>query len=256
MGKDSNSSADACRFEASATMANDIIQQQIEYYRARAREYDDWFYRQGRYDRGLELNDRWFAEVAVIQRALHQLGPFDQILELACGTGLWTQELLQVGRRITAIDASPEMIAINQQRLRAPNVQYQQNDLFGWEPDREYDLVFLGFWLSHVPPERLDSFLDKVRRSVQVAGQIFVVDSLFEGTSTANNHVLVEKGKNWQIRRLNDGREFQVVKVFYDPEELAGKLARLGFEVSAQRSGNYFLYVAGTKTSPAVAQLN
>lgn len=33
-------------------MPNNIIQQQIESYRARAAEYDEWFYRVGRYDQG------------------------------------------------------------------------------------------------------------------------------------------------------------------------------------------------------------
>lgn len=65
-----------------------IIQQQIEYYRARASEYDEWFYRQGRYDRGEELNARWKSEVDVLKNALFQLGKFNEILELASGTGI------------------------------------------------------------------------------------------------------------------------------------------------------------------------
>ena len=49
---------------------DDLLQQQIAYYRARAGEYDEWFLRQGRYDRGPDLNQRWFDEVAVAVRAL------------------------------------------------------------------------------------------------------------------------------------------------------------------------------------------
>lgn len=33
-------------------MTTDILQEQIQYYRDRASEYDEWFFRQGRYDRG------------------------------------------------------------------------------------------------------------------------------------------------------------------------------------------------------------
>ncbi len=77
-------------------MTGQIIRDQIEYYRARANEYDEWFYRQGRFDRGTELNQRWFDEITVVQQALHQVGKFDHILELACGTGIWTQELRRV----------------------------------------------------------------------------------------------------------------------------------------------------------------
>jgi demethylmenaquinone methyltransferase/2-methoxy-6-polyprenyl-1,4-benzoquinol methylase len=56
-------------------------------------------------------------------------------------------------------------------------VEYRQIDLFTWEPDAEYDLVFFSFWLSHVPPELLESFLTKVSKSVRVGGQVFIVDS-------------------------------------------------------------------------------
>lgn len=100
-------------------MTNEVIQEQIIYYCARAKEYDEWFYRTGRYDRGLEINQRWFNEVAVLKRALHNVGVVKSVLELACGTGIWTQELIKLGERITAVDASKEMIEINHNKLNA-----------------------------------------------------------------------------------------------------------------------------------------
>ncbi|MEH1844667.1 MAG: class I SAM-dependent methyltransferase [Nostoc sp.] len=153
-------------------MTDNILQQQIEYYRARANEYDQWFYRIGRYDRGIEINQRWFNEVAVIKNTLHQIGVVDDILELACGTGIWTQELLSIGKKITAIDVSEEVITINRSKLNSLSVEYQLRDLFTWQPDTEYDLVFFAFWLSHVPPKLLDSFLTKLYQSVRVGGQL------------------------------------------------------------------------------------
>lgn len=139
-------------------MTDRILQQQIAYYSARANEYDEWFYRLGRYDRGEELNQRWFKEINIVKQALQQIGQAEEILELASGTGIWTQELLKIGNKITAIDASEEVIKINSSKLNSPHVKYHQIDLFTWEPDVEYDLVFFSFWLSHVPPELLDSF--------------------------------------------------------------------------------------------------
>ncbi|WP_242046036.1 MULTISPECIES: class I SAM-dependent methyltransferase [Calothrix] len=132
---------------SSKTLSESILQQQIAYYSARASEYDEWFYRLNRYNRGEELNQRWFREVEIVKQALQQIGQPEKILELACGTGIWTQELLKIGNRITAIDASAEVIAINRSKLNSPHVEYQQVDLFTWEPDTEYDLVFFSFWL-------------------------------------------------------------------------------------------------------------
>ena len=228
-------------------MTDNILKQQIQYYRARANEYDEWFYRKGRYDRGAQDNQRWFNEVAVVKNTLHQIGVVDDILELACGTGIWTQELLNIGKKITAIDASEEVITINRSKLNSPSVEYHLIDLFTWEPDTEYNLVFFAFWLSHVPPKLLDSFLKKVYQSVRFGGQVFIIDSRFEPTSTAKNHILKDDGNIYKSRKLNDGQEFQIVKIFYQPDELQDKLKQVGFHAEAKVIDNYFIYAHGAK---------
>lgn len=228
-------------------MSKNIIQKQITYYEARASEYDEWFYRVGRYDRGFDFNQSWFEEVAVVQKALHQAGKFKHILELACGTGIWTQELLKIGEKITAIDASSKSIEINQKKLGASRVEYRTLDLFSWKAEAEYDLVFFSFWLSHVPPDLLDEFLIKVYKSVRSGGQVFLIDSRFEKTSTARNHILCEDGSIYQKRKLNNGQEFEIVKIFYQPDFLQEKLTQVGFSIEVKLTKNYFIYVSGIK---------
>jgi len=228
-------------------MTDDIIQQQITYYSARAEEYDEWFYRTGRYDRGEEINQRWFKEAIVVRTALYQIGAVENILELACGTGIWTQELLNIGKQITALDASQEVIEINRRKLGATNIEYRQVDLFSWQPDAEYDLVFFSFWLSHVPPTLVDSFLAKVYKSVRVGGQVFIIDSRFEPTSTAKNHILENDGDIYITRKLNNEQEFKIVKIFYQPEELRDKLTQVGFHAEVKVTDNYFIYANGIK---------
>ena len=228
-------------------MSDEIIQAQIAYYRARANEYDEWFYRTGRFDRGEEINQRWFDEVAIVKRALHQVGTVEHVLELASGTGIWTQELLKIGKQITAIDASPEMIEINRDKLRSSQVDYQQRDLFAWKPNQEYELVFFSFWLSHVPPELLDSFLQKVYSAVRPGGQVFIIDSRFEPTSAAKDHLLQDDGNIYKLRKLNDGQEFQIVKIFYQPNRLRDQLTEVGFTADVNATENYFIYANGKK---------
>jgi demethylmenaquinone methyltransferase/2-methoxy-6-polyprenyl-1,4-benzoquinol methylase len=228
-------------------MTDDIIQQQITYYSARAEEYDEWFYRTGRYDRGEEINQRWFSEAGVVKSALYQINAVENILELACGTGIWTQELLNIGKQITALDASQEVIEINRRKLGATNIEYRLVDLFSWQPDAEYDLVFFSFWLSHVPPTLVDSFLAKVYKSVRVGGQVFILDSRFEPTSTAKNHILENDGDIYITRKLNNEQEFKIVKIFYQPEELRDKLTQVGFHAEVKVTDNYFIYANGIK---------
>ena len=167
-----------------------FLQEQIKYYRLRANEYDEWFFRQGRYDRGPELNQRWFSEIELLRRELDKFKPAGEIVELACGTGIWTEYLLRFGGQITAVDAAPEVIALNRERTKSSTVRYLQADLFNWQPDKKYDVVFFAFWLSHVPPERFDGFWQVVAKSLKPGGRVFVIDSRFEQTSTAKNHTL------------------------------------------------------------------
>src|SRR5208283_5187837 len=113
---------------------DDILRDQIDYYRARAGEYDEWWLRTGRYDRGPELNGRWRAEVARVESALDAWLTARSprtLLELACGTGLFTRHLARRVPRITAVDASPEVLALNRDRVAAAtNIEYVEADLF------------------------------------------------------------------------------------------------------------------------------
>ncbi len=229
-------------------MTQETIQTQIAYYNARAKEYDEWFYRIGRYNRGLEINQRWFDEVAALKNVVNKVGTVESVLELACGTGIWTQELLKIGKQITALDASQEMIEINRQKLNnASNVEYRQLDLFPWQPDKQYDLVFFSFWLSHVPPAEVDEFLSKVYNSVLPDGKVTIIDSYFEITSSAKDYPLQDKNEIYQQRKLNNGREFQIFKIYYQPDVLLNKLTQAGFQAEVGLTDTYFIYVQGVK---------
>lgn len=218
----------------------DLITEQIAYYRARAPEYDEWFLREGRYDRGEAHRVQWMAELGEVQTALAGLGPLGRVLELAAGTGLWTQKLVPLCQELLAVDASPEVLEINRRRVGSPKVSYLEADLFDWRPPERYDLVFMGFWLSHVPPGRFDELWTMVRAALRPGGRVFVVDSLHHPESTARDHRLSDQGV--VERRLNDGRSFAVVKVFYRPEELAARLAVLGFDGWTRQTESFFIY--------------
>src|SRR5437667_564581 len=83
------------------TESSTVLREQLDYYRARAAEYDQWWLRQGRYDRGAALNAQWFADAAMVASALEAFRPSGRILELACGTGIWSERLLPFASRLT-----------------------------------------------------------------------------------------------------------------------------------------------------------
>ena len=241
------------RFYHTEMSSEGILRDQIDYYRARAGEYDEWWFRAGRYDRGPELNARWLADVAAVEQALASWLDATRpqsVLELACGTGLFTRHIAPRVARLTAVDASPEVLAINRSRVDAVNVEYVQADLFAWRPPERYQAVFFSFWLSHVPEARFAAFWRTVSSALAPGGAAYLIDSAFDPTSTAKDHVLPGRDAEIVTRRLNDGREFRIVKLFYTPETLAARLAAAGFASDIRQTAQYFIY-GWARPSPA-----
>ncbi len=223
-----------------------LLAEQAHYYREHAAEYDDGWFRRGRYDHGHETNARWFADAAEVQDALERFDPAGDVLELACGTGLWTQRLAGHAASVTAIDGSPEMLELCRARVNDPRVSYIQADLFAWEPDRTYDVCFFGFWLSHVPEERFETFWEKVRRTVGSEGRVFFIDSLRAEKASAIDHTLPDQDEETMLRRLADGREYRIVKRFMNPSRLRQRLVELGWNTEVQTTSEFFVYGQAT----------
>jgi SAM-dependent methyltransferase len=220
-----------------------LLTEQLDYYRARAGEYDQWWLRQGRFDRGPEANARWFAETAALDRALEAFGPTGDVLELAGGTGLWTRKLAARAASLVVVDGAPEVLAINRERVGDPAVRYVEADLFAFSPEpAAYDACVFSFWLSHVPADRFAAFWRMVGSALNPDGRVLFIDSLRTERSTAADHQLPGQDEQTMTRRLDDGREFQIIKRFYDPGPLEDELAGLGWECRVRTTGEFFIY--------------
>ena len=226
-----------------------LIADQIAYYRARAGEYDETMRQLGRYVSAGgcvsgRLGDEEGKEVATLLEALEGIRPIDTVLELACGTGWWTQWLVQHARHVTAVDAAQEMLALNRERVDAANVHYVLADVFSWKSDQKFDLVFFAFWLSHVPHERFASFWQRVGDWLAPGGRAFFIDEL--GTEETRGMENRLKGEA-VLRQLQDGRQFRAVKVFHEPNELEAKLRALGWNVEVRAAGQRFYWGESTR---------
>jgi demethylmenaquinone methyltransferase/2-methoxy-6-polyprenyl-1,4-benzoquinol methylase len=225
-----------------------LVADQIAYYRARAGEYDHSMLELGRYvSLGGSVaggpGDEDGSEVATLLEALSRIGPFGSVLELACGTGWWTQWLASHAQHVTAVDAADEMVALNRDRVQAANVRYVIADVFSWRPDRRYDLVFFAFWLSHVPHDRFAPFWQLVGDSLAPNGRVFFIDELGTEETRAMEKRLEGDAV---IRELDDGRQFRAIKVFHHPAELEAKLRALAWNVEVQPAGRRFYWGQST----------
>lgn len=221
----------------------DVLEEQIAYYRARAGEYDDWWFRRGRYDNGADANASWFADAAELEAALAGFDPRGRVLELAAGTGLWTRHLVRHAEHTTAVDASPEVLELNRARVGDDRVSYVQADLFSWRPPRRFDVCFFGYWLSHVPESRFELFWTLVDTALEPDGRFFLVDSTRPDPAHTS-----QTSEETAVRALADGREFEIVKRYRAPDELERKLATLGWRLDARvTAGGHMLYASGER---------
>ena len=217
---------------------DDLLAEQMAYYRALAPEYT----RTGIPELPADALAR--ARDAVIA-ALNDFRPSGTVLELACGPGTWTRQLLRHADSVTAVDAAPEMLRLAAAKVSHRRARFVQADLFAWEPDRRYDVVFFGFWLSHVPLERFDEFWRLIDLCLkQDTGRVAFVDDAYRTQDELVN------GERSSIirRRLNDGSAFRAVKVPHTPDGLEARLRRLGWNVAVRHLGGPFFWGAGDRS--------
>jgi demethylmenaquinone methyltransferase/2-methoxy-6-polyprenyl-1,4-benzoquinol methylase len=210
---------------------HELLREQRDFYRARAPEYDEWWQRRGPYDKGDELALAWGQQVETVEAALASFRARGDVLELAGGTGWWTERLARTAASLTVVDSSSEALALSRERVDRADVDYVAADLFSWSPERLYDEVFFSFWLSHVPRSRFRSFWSFVGACLKPGGRVFLIDNREDPEQDKHwrDPYVVEYAPDLHVRRLDDGSKYRVVKVKYEPDELRSLLDAEGW---------------------------
>jgi demethylmenaquinone methyltransferase/2-methoxy-6-polyprenyl-1,4-benzoquinol methylase len=212
---------------AEPPQADSADEQMREYYAARAPEYDDWYLRRGRYSHGVIADAAWNSELDAATQWLDALPINGEIVELAAGTGWWSPLLASKGQ-LWLYDANEAPLDRARDRLVAHGLAAHIHVRDAWdEPERQVDALFCGFWLSHVPRARLHTFLTLSRRWLKPGGLFAFIDSRRDPSSSATDHV--PPADDMSTRKLDDGREFTIPKIYYEPTELEQALATAGF---------------------------
>jgi SAM-dependent methyltransferase len=219
----------------------------IDYYAARADEYDDWYLRRGRYEHGPIHDAAYLAELDAAGRWLDALPIHGRIVELAAGTGWWSPLLAGKGE-LWMTDANAAPLDRARERLLAHHLRAHLHVRDAWaEPeDPPADALFAGFWFSHVERHRTAEFLALAARWLAPGGRLALIDSLPDPRSGAVGRA--EPRNDRAVRRLSDGREFTIVKVYRTPDEIARALAAAGFvDVEVTTTGRFFLLATAVR---------
>lgn len=149
---------------------------------------------------------------------------------------------------MTAVDAAAEVLALARARTASPTVQFLEADLFAWQPPRRYDTVFFAFWLSHVPPTRLPDFWNTVAAALAPGGKAIFIDD--GPAAAAYEEVLANQPAPASLRRLDDGSQYRIVKVFHDTQTLTDDLTALRWSVRIRTMAGNFIGIAEPPTTP------
>lgn len=195
---------------------------QVAYYAARAGEYERIY---AKPERQAELDQLRSIIVDEFAGA--------DVLEVACGTGYWTEVLARSAASVLATDASEEVLAIARaKKLDARKVSFRKADAYRLPSGgRPFSAGLAAFWWSHVPRARIQEFLRGFHRALGARAKVLFIDNVFvEGSSTPISRTSLD-GDSYQIRKLADGSMHEVRKNFPSKTELCAAVGGLGSDV-------------------------
>lgn len=203
-----------------------------DYYAQRAAEYERIYAKPERQ-----------ADLGALKARIGNMFAGRKVLELACGTGYWTEVMAARAAQVTAIDINEEVLQIARAKTYpAQRVAFVRGDCHA-PPDtgRGHNALFAGFWWSHVPLQELDAFLERATAAVAPGALIAFLDNNYaEGSSTAVSR-RDPAGNSYQMRKLDNGSEHEVLKNFPSESELIQRASRHGWGANIDLFRYYWL---------------
>lgn len=204
------------------------------YYAKRASEYETVYDKPERQ-----------AELAWLRERIPQLFRGRTVLEVACGTGYWTQYIARDAKRVYACDINESVLEIAREKpIPAGRATFFKADAVALEGvPAGCDAAFAGFWWSHVKKSELAVFVRNLAQRLQPGALVAVLDNTFaHGSSTPITRTDAE-GNTYQRRRLASGEEFEVLKNFPSALELTQTIRPVAGEARLEALTYYWLLV-------------
>jgi demethylmenaquinone methyltransferase/2-methoxy-6-polyprenyl-1,4-benzoquinol methylase len=209
-----------------------MVEPIVQYYAKRAAEYERIYAKPERQ-----------TDLAALRKRIGAMFKGRKVLELACGTGYWTEVIAQQAVEVVALDLNEEVLEIARtKKVPAGRVEFTKGSAYeipGF--GRRHDALFAGFWWSHVPLARLNSFLEEANGAVAPGALIVFLDNRYvEGSSTPLSRTDAE-GNSYQTRKLDDGSAHEVLKNFPGEGELIRRASLAGWGAQVELLEHYWL---------------
>ena len=188
------------------------------YYAKRASEYERIYQKPERQD-----------DLRQLQTIIADGFGARDLLEIACGTGYWTQFASRSARSIVATDYNEEVLAIARKKDygNCP-IAFVRADAYALDKiDGPFSAALVAFWWSHVPRSKIANFLAVLHSKLGLGATVIVLDNRYvEGSSTPISRT-DEDGNTYQRRTLSDGSTHEVLKNFPAKEDFVKQIELL-----------------------------
>jgi demethylmenaquinone methyltransferase/2-methoxy-6-polyprenyl-1,4-benzoquinol methylase len=194
----------------------------INYYAKRADEYERIYAKPERQN-----------DLEILRNLFRGQLAGKNILEIACGTGYWTQVVSQTAKSITATDINEEVLHIARTKNYGCDVHFQKADFFDLNPSAQnsFNAGLAAAWWSHLRKSQIKSFLHHFHRLFSPGSLIVFMDNKFVAGSNTPVSRTDHEGNTYQLRTLENGSQFEVLKNFPCENEVRTAIGNFAAEI-------------------------
>jgi demethylmenaquinone methyltransferase/2-methoxy-6-polyprenyl-1,4-benzoquinol methylase len=193
----------------------------IDYYAKRANEYERIYEKPERQQ-----------DLAALKKLCQKTFAGHDVLEIACGTGYWTQIVSQTAKSIVAADVNEEVLQIARAKNYGCGVQFRRADAFDLAfRQNDFSAGLAVFWWSHLRKSEIRNFLAHFHRQFSSGARLVFVDNKFVPGSSTPISRTDGAGNTYQRRKLENGTEHEILKNFPTENEAGNFLDDSAVEV-------------------------
>jgi demethylmenaquinone methyltransferase/2-methoxy-6-polyprenyl-1,4-benzoquinol methylase len=165
------------------------------------------------------------------------------VLEVAAGTGYWTQFICQKANSILATDVIVEALAQIKLRGGTDTVSTRLIDAYSLdELHQTYTGAFAGLWFSHVPVGRRREWLVSLQRRLDPGAIVVLLDNSLAQCERIPLTYSDERGNTYQDRFTDSGEIYRVLKNFPTEKDLLEATSGLGSGRRYQELEHFWLF--------------
>jgi protein-L-isoaspartate O-methyltransferase len=205
------------------TSLEDNLAKVVSFYEPHASTYHQRTYEHG-------STDHFYARLRDRYRTLFK---GHTVLEIAAGSGYWTELVATSASRVLATDANEKLVEIIRHRLgHLPNLDCMTADAYSLSGIHDrFSAACAQYWWSHMPKQKVGTFLTSLHSKLLPGALVFFCDDL----RYEHNHWtrrIDEHGDIQEERSYPDGTRAETIKNFPTHEELIETLSPHAEEIN------------------------